>query len=102
MISISENAYVLLIGASRGLGYAIAAEYIDRGSCITATVRGPDRTALHELQDSAGSRLEIEHLDIDSPEQSPVCQRWRHQRPGGDHRRHCDRGVHPTYGHQRA
>jgi NAD(P)-dependent dehydrogenase (short-subunit alcohol dehydrogenase family) len=69
MSSISENAYVLLIGASRGLGHAIAAEYIDRGSCVVATVRGPDRTALHELQDSAGSRLEIEHLDIDSPEQ---------------------------------
>ena len=30
--SVPENATVLLIGASRGLGYAIAEEYIGRGS----------------------------------------------------------------------
>jgi NAD(P)-dependent dehydrogenase (short-subunit alcohol dehydrogenase family) len=27
----SPNTTVLLIGASRGLGYAMAAEYLDRG-----------------------------------------------------------------------
>jgi NAD(P)-dependent dehydrogenase (short-subunit alcohol dehydrogenase family) len=64
----STNGTVLLIGASRGLGYAIAAEYIDRGSRLVATVRGPERTALHELQATAGGRLEIEHLDINAPE----------------------------------
>ncbi len=69
MTSVSDNATVLLIGASRGLGYAIAEEYIDRGSQVVATVRGPDRTALHELQDTAGERLEIEHVDINVPEQ---------------------------------
>jgi NAD(P)-dependent dehydrogenase (short-subunit alcohol dehydrogenase family) len=69
MSSVSENTTVLLIGASRGLGYAIAAEYIDRGSRVVATVRGPGRTALHELQDSAGGKLEIEHLDINAPDQ---------------------------------
>jgi NAD(P)-dependent dehydrogenase (short-subunit alcohol dehydrogenase family) len=65
----STNATVLLIGASRGLGYAIAAEYIDRGSRVVATVRSPERTALHELEDTAGARLEIEHVDINAPEQ---------------------------------
>jgi NAD(P)-dependent dehydrogenase (short-subunit alcohol dehydrogenase family) len=60
---------VLLIGASRGLGYAIAAEYIDRGARVVATVRSPARTTLHELQDTAGGRLEIEHVDINAPEQ---------------------------------
>jgi NAD(P)-dependent dehydrogenase (short-subunit alcohol dehydrogenase family) len=65
----STNATVLLIGASRGLGYAIAAEYIDRGSRVVATVRSPERTALHELEDTAGGRLEIEHVDINAPEQ---------------------------------
>ena len=65
----SENATVLLIGASRGLGYAIAAEYIDRGSQVVATVRSPERTKLHELQDTADGRLEIEHVDITAPEQ---------------------------------
>src|SRR5580658_9884135 len=69
MSSASQNTAVLLIGASRGLGYAIAAEYLDRGSKVLATVRGPARTALHELQDAAGGRLEIEHVDINAPEQ---------------------------------
>jgi NAD(P)-dependent dehydrogenase (short-subunit alcohol dehydrogenase family) len=48
---------------------AIAAEYMDRGSEVVATVRGPGRTALHERQASAGGRLEIEHVDINQPEQ---------------------------------
>ena len=69
MSPVSENATVLLIGASRGLGCAIAAEYIDRGSRVVATVRGLDRTALHDLRDSAGGRLEMEHLDINAPDQ---------------------------------
>lgn len=66
---ISENKNVLLIGASRGLGHAIAQEYLDRGSAVVATVRGQGRTALHDLQDTAGGRLEIEHVDINEPEQ---------------------------------
>jgi NAD(P)-dependent dehydrogenase (short-subunit alcohol dehydrogenase family) len=69
MSSVATNETVLLIGASRGLGYAIAAEYIDRGSHVVATVRGPEPTALHELRDTAGGRLEIEHVDINAPEQ---------------------------------
>jgi len=69
MNSVSENATILLIGASRGLGYAIAAEYIDRGSQVVATVRGPARTTLHELHDTADGRLEIEQVDINAPAQ---------------------------------
>ncbi|MDF3290320.1 SDR family NAD(P)-dependent oxidoreductase [Streptomyces silvisoli] len=69
MSVVSQNTTVLLIGASRGLGYAIAAEYIDRGSRVVATVRGPARTALHDLRQTAGGRLEIEHVDINAPEQ---------------------------------
>lgn len=65
----SKNASVLLIGASRGLGLAIAAEYVDRGARVVATVRGRDRTALHDLQEAAGDLLEIEHLDITVPKQ---------------------------------
>jgi NAD(P)-dependent dehydrogenase (short-subunit alcohol dehydrogenase family) len=65
----SQNASVLLIGASRGLGYAIAEEYVKRGSHVVATVRGTGRTALHELQASADAALEIEHVDINVPEQ---------------------------------
>jgi NAD(P)-dependent dehydrogenase (short-subunit alcohol dehydrogenase family) len=65
----AENPTVLLIGASRGLGYAIAAEYLKRGSAVVATVRGTGLTALHELQQTAGERLEIEQVDINAAEQ---------------------------------
>lgn len=58
---------VLLLGASRGLGLAIAGEYLDRGAAVVATVRGERRTALHELADRSGGRLTIEHLDITEP-----------------------------------
>jgi NAD(P)-dependent dehydrogenase (short-subunit alcohol dehydrogenase family) len=67
--SVSLNANVLLIGASRGLGQAIAAEYVDRGSRVVATVRGAGRSPLHELKDTAGARLEIEHVDINAPDE---------------------------------
>jgi NAD(P)-dependent dehydrogenase (short-subunit alcohol dehydrogenase family) len=65
----SATAAVLLIGASRGLGHAIAAEYIERGARVVATVRGTVRTPLHDLAATAGSRLEIEHADINEPAQ---------------------------------
>lgn len=60
---------VLLVGASRGLGLALAAEHLRRGARVVATVRGEGRTALHDLQDPADGRLEIEHVDITEPEQ---------------------------------
>ena len=44
---------VLIIGASRGLGHALAAEYLARGGQVTATVRGAVRTQLHELADQS-------------------------------------------------
>jgi NAD(P)-dependent dehydrogenase (short-subunit alcohol dehydrogenase family) len=66
---------VLLIGASRGLGCAIAKEYVDRGSRVVATVRGESRTVLHNLQELAGGLLEIEHLDITIPEQVQSLRR---------------------------
>jgi NAD(P)-dependent dehydrogenase (short-subunit alcohol dehydrogenase family) len=69
MSSNSVNTTVLLIGASRGLGHAIAAEYLARGSRVVATVRGTGRTALHDLHGTADGRLEIEHVDINESEQ---------------------------------
>jgi NAD(P)-dependent dehydrogenase (short-subunit alcohol dehydrogenase family) len=65
----SANAAVLLIGASRGLGHAMAAEYIERGARVVATVRGTGHTPLHDLTETAGGRLEIEHADINEPAQ---------------------------------
>jgi NAD(P)-dependent dehydrogenase (short-subunit alcohol dehydrogenase family) len=69
MSSTLVNATVLLIGASRGLGYAIAEEYIEHGSQVVATVRGPGRSALDDLRDIAAGRLEIERVDINVTEQ---------------------------------
>jgi NAD(P)-dependent dehydrogenase (short-subunit alcohol dehydrogenase family) len=60
---------LLLIGASRGLGYALAEEYLARGSHVVGTVRGDHGTRLHQLANSAGGRLEVENVDITEPEQ---------------------------------
>jgi NAD(P)-dependent dehydrogenase (short-subunit alcohol dehydrogenase family) len=59
----------LIIGASRGLGYALAAEYLARGWQVTATVRGARRTGLHDLASSSAGRLVMETVDITVPEQ---------------------------------
>ncbi len=58
---------VLIIGASRGLGYAIAEEYWKRGWSVMGTVRGESRTRLHDLAARAEGRIEIETLDITFP-----------------------------------
>ena len=63
---------VLDIGASRGLGLALAAEHLRRGAHVVATVRGPARTAQHDLP---GEHLEIEHVDITDPEQVAALRR---------------------------
>ncbi len=59
----------LIIGASRGLGYALAAEYLGRGWQVTATVRGTRRTALHDLAGSSDGHLLVETVDITAPDQ---------------------------------
>ena len=59
----------LIIGASRGLGHALAAEYLARDWRVTATVRGAGRTGLHDLARSSGGRLVVETVDITVPEQ---------------------------------
>jgi NAD(P)-dependent dehydrogenase (short-subunit alcohol dehydrogenase family) len=65
---------VLIIGASRGLGAAIAAEYLERGFRVVATVRGSKRTPLHELKDGrSDDRLEIEELTLRSMTRSERC-----------------------------
>lgn len=60
---------ILIVGASRGLGHAMAAEFLQRGWNVIATVRATARTPLHGLADERRGQLEIETLDIDVPEQ---------------------------------
>ena len=64
MTATSEKS-ALLIGASRGLGYALVEQYLKRGWRVVATERG--RSKLHELAETAGERLEIEMVDINKP-----------------------------------
>jgi NAD(P)-dependent dehydrogenase (short-subunit alcohol dehydrogenase family) len=61
---------VLIIGASRGLGHAMAAEFLSRGWNVVGTVRGgTTRTPLHDLAGTSHGRLGIEVLDINEPAQ---------------------------------
>jgi NAD(P)-dependent dehydrogenase (short-subunit alcohol dehydrogenase family) len=54
----------LIVGASRGLGLALAAEYLKRNWRVVATVRGSAQTGLHDLAARSEGGLEIESADI--------------------------------------
>ncbi|WP_328473176.1 SDR family oxidoreductase [Streptomyces sp. NBC_00448] len=58
---------VLLIGASRGLGLALAREWARGGRRVVATVRGSGRTELHDLAEGSAGRIEIETVDVTEP-----------------------------------
>jgi NAD(P)-dependent dehydrogenase (short-subunit alcohol dehydrogenase family) len=65
----------LIIGASRGLGLALAAEYLHRGSHVIATVRGKTPPALRQLESSTGDRLAIAQVDITEREELAALHR---------------------------
>jgi NAD(P)-dependent dehydrogenase (short-subunit alcohol dehydrogenase family) len=69
--SLSDNPpTIMVVGASRGLGHAMAAEFLKKGWKIVGTVRGGGtRTLLHDLADEFAGRVEIEVLDICEPDQ---------------------------------
>lgn len=54
----------LIVGASRNIGLEIVRGYLARGWRVIGTVRGSNRTPLHELADSAQGRLVIARADI--------------------------------------
>ena len=60
---------ILLIGASRGLGCAMAAECLKREWDVVGTVRGSARTDLHSLADEYAGRVQVENLDITQADQ---------------------------------
>ena len=55
---------ILLVGASRGLGLAIAREFVKKGWHVVGTVQGEDHTELHDLADQHPGLVEIQSLDI--------------------------------------
>jgi NAD(P)-dependent dehydrogenase (short-subunit alcohol dehydrogenase family) len=60
---------ILIVGASRGLGHAMAAEFLKKGWNVIGTVRGKARTLLHDLAAACPGRVEIETLDITEQDQ---------------------------------
>lgn len=70
MSSPSSDKNVLIIGASRGLGLAMAEEFLSRGYSVTATVRKHlNDSPIDELSKLYPERLKIETVDITLPKQ---------------------------------
>jgi NAD(P)-dependent dehydrogenase (short-subunit alcohol dehydrogenase family) len=65
----SSNKRALLVGASRGLGFGLAEEYVKRGWHVVPTERHAGASKLHSLLEAAVDRLEIKTVDIDFPDQ---------------------------------
>ena len=74
MLTPSSEKRLLLIGASRGLGFALAEEYLKRGWHVVATERNRTTSKLHDLLGSTENRLEIETVDINYPDQVTALQ----------------------------
>src|ERR1700735_2352154 len=65
----SSDKRLLLIGASRGLGFALVQEYLKRGWHVVATERNRATSKLSSLLGTSDGRLEIEPIDMLHPEQ---------------------------------
>ena len=76
MTEASQKKTALIVGASRGLGLALAAEYIRRRWQVITTIR--QATGLSEfqaLQATAGTALEVLQLEMTSSEQIAALSR---------------------------
>ena len=62
-VSVGSGGSILIVGASRGLGCAMAAEFARRGWAVVGTVRGA-ATPLHGLAAELPGRIDIEMLDM--------------------------------------
>ncbi|QKJ87126.1 3-oxoacyl-ACP reductase [Paramixta manurensis] len=65
----SSQLTVLLIGASRGLGFAMAEEYLKRGDNVIATGRATSTDKLVQLAARYPQQLTVETVDITQPDQ---------------------------------
>lgn len=73
---------ILIVGASRGLGHAMAAEFLALGWTVIGTVRaGRGRTPLHALAETHPGRLVIETADICEPDQVSALRNRLASRP---------------------
>ena len=69
MQTASPQKTVVLIGASRGLGFAMAAEYLRRGWQVIATARATSTDQLRRMAKNLDAALEVETVDITIPAQ---------------------------------
>ena len=69
MQDVPPQKTVLLIGASRGLGFAMVEEYLTRGWRVIATGREHSTDKLRRLSESSDGALEVETVDITNPDQ---------------------------------
>ncbi|WP_405164667.1 SDR family oxidoreductase [Nocardia sp. NBC_01499] len=69
-MSSNHSPTILIVAAGRGLGHAIAEQFVDKGWNVIGTVR-PDspRTKLHDLAETAADRVRIETLNINDQDQ---------------------------------
>ena len=69
---------VLVTGANRGIGLAIARVYLSRGWNVVATARRPDEATALQALAAAHPRLAIEPLDVtDHAQVDALAARWR-------------------------
>lgn len=61
--SADASSSILIVGASRGLGHTMSAEFVSRGWRVLGTVREPG-TPLHRLAAERPDAVEIETLDM--------------------------------------
>ncbi|MGF6468997.1 SDR family NAD(P)-dependent oxidoreductase [Paraburkholderia youngii] len=76
----TEHKTVLLIGASRGLGFAMVEEYLKRGWRVIATGRQNSTTRLLQLAKTYAA-LEVETVDITIPGQVAALRSRLEGRP---------------------
>ncbi|WP_213765404.1 SDR family NAD(P)-dependent oxidoreductase [Caballeronia sp. dw_19] len=69
MQDLSPQKTVLLIGASRGLGFAMVEEYLTRSWRVIATGRQGSTEKLRQIAKASDGALEVETVDITIPEQ---------------------------------
>lgn len=60
---------ILLVGASRGLGLAMAKEFVKKRWRVVGTVRGSGWTELHDIAEAHADQVTIERLDITQSDQ---------------------------------
>lgn len=69
MQNTSSQKTALVIGASRGLGFAMVEAYLKRGYQVIATGRDGSTERLRHLAEVSAGALEVETVDITIPEQ---------------------------------